>query len=274
MTAPSREREGLRQTFDSASEVYHRARPEYPEELINHLIQVTGVDHDDQLLEIGCGSGKATLPLARRGFRITCIELGSRLAAEARQNLSDFPGVEVITHDFENWPLPRNKQFDLVFAATAWHWIDPEVRYHKAWEALRPEGQLALWGATHVFPVDGDPFFVELQEIYEDVGEGSAQGNAWPRPGELEGQPAEIENTGLFEVVEVRHFDWETSYSAQEYIDLLNTFSGHIVMEQWKRDRLYSEIRRRLSTRSTDRLRRHWGAVLHVSQRIDQDMRS
>jgi len=75
-------------------------------------------------------------------------------------------------------------------------------------------------------------------------------------------------------VVEVRHFDWETSYSTQEYIDLLNTFSGHIAMERWKRDRLYSEIRRRLSTRPTKRLRRHWGAVLHVAQRIERNMRS
>jgi len=274
LTAPRREREGLRRSFDSASEVYHRARPKYPEELINHLVQVTGLHEGDHLLEIGCGSGKATLPLAQRGFRITCVELGSRLASAARQNLSEFPGVEVITGDFEEWPLPRIRRFDLVFAATAWHWIDPEVRYTKAWEALRPGGYLGLWGATHVFPVDGDPFFVEVQEVYEDVGEGSAPGNAWPRPGELEGQRAEIDNTGLFEVVEVRHFDWETSYSTQEYIDLLNTFSGHIAMERWKRDRLYSEIRRRLSTRPTKRLRRHWGAVLHVAQRIERNMRS
>jgi SAM-dependent methyltransferase len=166
--------------------------------------------------------------------------------------------------------LPPGRRFDLAFAATAWHWIDPEVRCRKVWESLRPDGHLAVWGATHVFPVDGDSFFVEVQEVYEEIGEGLAPGGAWPRPGELEGLRAEIANTGLFEMVEVRHFAWETSYSAQEYIDLLNTFSGHIVMEQWKRDRLYSEIRRRLATRPNGRVRRHWGAVLHVAQRIDQ----
>lgn len=144
------------------------------------------------------------------------------------------------------------------------------MRCRKVWESLRPDGHLAVWGATHVFPVDGDSFFVEVQEVYEEIGEGLAPGGAWPRPGELEGLRAEIANTGLFEMVEVRHFAWETSYSAQEYIDLLNTFSGHIVMEQWKRDRLYSEIRRRLATRPNGRVRRHWGAVLHVAQRIDQ----
>jgi SAM-dependent methyltransferase len=268
--APHRERKGLRQTFDSASEVYHRARPDYPEELIDHLIRVTDLRQGNHLLEIGCGTGKATLPLARRGFRITCIELSARLAEAARQNLSDFPNVEVVEQAFEHWPLPPDRQFDLAFAATAWHWIDPEMRYLKVWESLRPKGHLAVWGATHVFPVDGDSFFVEVQDVYEEIGEGLAPGGAWPRPGELEGQQAEIAKTGLFEVVEVRHFDWDTSYSAQEYIDLLSTFSGHIVMEQWKRDRLYSEIRRRLAARPEGRLRRHWGAVLHVAQRIDQ----
>jgi SAM-dependent methyltransferase len=262
-------REGLRQTFDRASDLYHRARPDYPEELIDHLVRVTGVRPGDHLLEIGCGSGKATLPLARRGLRITCIELSPRLAAAARQNLSAFPNVAVVDGAFEEWPLPPQGRFDLVFAATAWHWIDPALRYRKAWEALRPEAHLALWGATHVFPDDGDPFFAEVQDVYEEIGEGLAPGSAWPRPGELEGQGAEIANTGLFEIVAVRHFDWETDYDADGYIDLLNTFSGHIAMEPWQRDRLYGEIRRRLATRPDGRLRRHWGAVLHVARRRD-----
>ena len=268
--APHFERKGLRQTFDGASEIYHRARPDYPEELIDHLVRVTGLRQGNHLLEIGCGTGKATLPLARRGFRITCVELSTRLAAAARQNLSDFPDVEVVDRIFELWPLPLDRHFDLAFAATAWHWIDPEVRYRKVWESLRPGGHLAHWGATHVFPVDGDPFFAEVQEVYEEIGEGLAPGGAWPRPGELEGQRAEIADSGLFKLIELRHFDWETSYSAQEYIDLLNTFSGHIVMEQWKRDRIYSEIRRRLADRPSGRLRRHWGAVLHVAQRTER----
>jgi hypothetical protein len=71
----------------------------------------------------------------------------------------------------------------------------------------------------------------------------------------------------LFENVTVRQFDWEIRYSAEEYIQLLDTFSGHIAMEAWKRNRLYDEIRRRLAQRSDGRLRRHWGTVLHVARR-------
>jgi hypothetical protein len=67
--------------------------------------------------------------------------------------------------------------------------------------------------------------------------------------------------------VTVRHFDWEISYTAEEYIRLLDTFSGHIEMAPWQRDRLGGEIRRRLAERPGGRLRRHWGAVLHVARR-------
>lgn len=97
--------------------------------------------------------------------------------------------------------------------------------------------------------------------------EGLPRGTSWPRPGELQDHRDEIAATGLFEVVRVRHFDWERVYDADGYIELLETFSGHIAMEEWKRERLYAEIRMRLARRSDGLLRRHWGGVLHVARR-------
>ena len=84
---------------------------------------------------------------------------------------------------------------------------------------------------------------------------------------ELADHRAEIDASGLFEVVDITQYDWETVHDAEGYIDLLNTFSGHITMEDWQRDRLYDEIRRRLATRPDGLLRRHWGCVLHIARR-------
>jgi hypothetical protein len=67
-----------------------------------------------------------------------------------------------------------------------------------------------------------------------------------------------------------RHFDWERIYDADSYIELLNTFSGHIAMEDWKRERLYAEIRLRVSRHPDRAIRRHWGTVLHIARRRDQ----
>ncbi len=262
------ERHTLRESFDRAAILYQQVRPDYPEELFDHLIKVTHLEAGAHLLEIGCATGKATMPLAQRGFDITCVELGSALAAVARQNMAGMT-VNIIEQRFEDWQPGTGNGFDLVFAATAWHWIDPDVRYRKAWEILRPGGYLAFWTAAHVFPDDADPFFREVQAVYEALGEGRPQDAQWPRPGQLPDSRGEIEATGLFEVVDIRHFDWERIYPVEEYIDLLNTFSNHILMEDQTRDTLYREIRARLNPRSDKSVRRHWGTVLQVARRRD-----
>jgi SAM-dependent methyltransferase len=260
------DRERLRATFDEAAAKYERARPDYPSALYDELIRLACLDPGDHLLEIGCATGKATRPLAERGFDITCIELGEALATAGRANLARFPNVTVVHGDFEDW-LASTGTFDLVFAATSWHWIDPTVRYRLAAQQLRPGGHLAFWSASHVVPDDGDTFFRDIQPTYEEIGEGLPPDAQWFRPGELPDCRAEIEASGFFDQVEIRHFDWEVIYSADRYIDLLDTFSGHIAMQPWQRARLHTEIRRRLDERADHRLRRHWGAVLHVATR-------
>lgn len=274
----------LRTTFDSAAALYQDARPEYPAELFDELITLTGTGPASRVLEVGCATGKATLPLARRGLAITCLELGADLAAAARRNLAGFPAVVVVTADFETWPADgaggaggtgndggdAEGGFDLIVAANCWHWIDPAVRYRRAWELLRPGGQLAIFDQTHVFPDGGDPFFVDIQDVYDEIGETQPPGQGRPRPGELPDLRADIEASGLFGEVAVRHFDWEVRYDAGGYLRLLDTFSGHIAMTGAQRGRLYGEIRRRLGERPDGTLSRGWGSVLQVARRLDR----
>jgi SAM-dependent methyltransferase len=257
----------LRRTFDAAADRYDRARPDYPEPLFDDLAQLAGLQPGDHLLEVGCGTGKATGPLARRGFRVTCLELGAALAAESRRKLAGFAEVTVNNASYDEWQPPVGAAFDLVFAATAWHWLDPATRYARAWELLRPGGHLAFWGAVHVFPDDGDPFFREIQPVYDEIGEGQPVGEGRPRPGDLPDDSTDIEASGLFDDVQVRQYDWEVRYDAESYIALLDTFSGHLEMTPEKRARLYGAIRERLADRPGRDLRRHWGSVLHVARR-------
>jgi SAM-dependent methyltransferase len=190
------------------------------------------------------------------------------LAREAARNLDGFGDVQVVNADFECWrPVPE-RRFDLVLAATSWHWLDPDIRYQHAWELLRPGGHLAFWSATHVFPPEGDPFFREIQDVYDEIGQGGPEPEVTPAPGELPEQHDEIERSGMFRVVDVRQYDWEIRYHAESYIDLLLTFSGHIAMADWQRERLFSAIRTALAARREPVLRRHWGAALHVARRL------
>ena len=261
MTGPL---ESLRTTFDATAETYDRARPAYPPKLFDDLVALAALEPGARLLEIGCATGKATLPLLQRGFVVVCVELGPHLANRARERLAGY-AVEIHVEPFENWEGER-QSFDLVFAATAWHWVDPAIRYRKAHELLRPSGHLAFWSAGHAFPTGFDPFFTEIQAVYDALGE-SFEGE-WPPlpPDQTPDDVAEIKASGLFEEVHVRRYVWETLYTANEYIALLNTFSGHIAMEPGKRDYLYTEIRSRIAAQSDRRIRRHWRATLHVAQ--------
>src|ERR1044072_7806155 len=144
------ERHTLRATFDSTAELYDAARPEYPPRLFADLIALASLEPGDRLLEIGCGTGKASRPLLEAGFTVVCVELGEALARRARRNPAGFP-CEGEVGPLEEWEGERGG-FDLVFAATGWHWLDPAVRYRKAHELLRPGGHLAFWSGLDAGP--------------------------------------------------------------------------------------------------------------------------
>lgn len=155
----------LRQTFDGAAERYDLARPGYPSEMVDDLVAVAGLTEHSSILEIGCGTGQLTVPLARLGATVTAIELGARLAALARRNLADHPAVTVVTGAFEDLPPPE-RGHDLVVAATSFHWLDEATRVERCARALRPRGWLAVIDTLHVAGGTAG-FFRDVQRCYE-----------------------------------------------------------------------------------------------------------
>ena len=129
--------------FDEIAAEYDRHRPAYPDELIDQACRVAGIGSGDQVLEVGCGSGQLTRALLARGLRVTAVEPGQNLIALARQNLDGAGAVEFVNAQFEDAPLPRG-QFQAVFSASAFHWVDPKVSWQKAADVLVPGGTLAL----------------------------------------------------------------------------------------------------------------------------------
>ena len=92
-----------RNVFDEVPELYDEVRPGYPEQLFEDIVSLSGIPSGGRILEIGCGTGQATLPFAERGYHILCLEIGKNLAVRARSNLRDYPNVEVKTVSFEDW---------------------------------------------------------------------------------------------------------------------------------------------------------------------------
>jgi hypothetical protein len=140
------------------------------------------------------------------------------------------------------------------------------VKYDRAAALLRPGGHLAIWNAGHAFPADFDPFFTEIQTVYDEIGD--TFDDAWPPPLPqlVAGESDEIEASGHFDVVGERRYVWVLDYHTDAYLRLLDTFSGHIAMEPAKRAHLYHEIRRRIDARPSRTIHRHWLAILSVGR--------
>jgi SAM-dependent methyltransferase len=250
-----------RATFDRAADLYERARPGYPVELIDDVVALAELGPRSRVVEIGCGTGKATLPLAERGLQIICVELGASLAAIAKRKLAPFPGVEIVNADFETW-RPEQADYDAAVAFTAFHWIPPDQRYPSVAAVLREGGALAVAMVHHVVTEDSDPFFSEVQADYEAVGRG---GEPPGPPEEVEDFGAEMEASGLFRVVAERRYEWEMEYTADAYVDVLGTYSNHLMQEEEARERLFDLIRARIGDRT---VRKSYLATLDVAVRL------
>jgi SAM-dependent methyltransferase len=225
-----------RRTFNEDPELYDRRRPGYPDELFDDLAALAHLGPGSRVLEIGSGSGKATVPLARLGYRVTAVELGAELAMVARRNLAEFRDAEIIVSTFEDWLLPA-VAFDLVLFATSFHWIDPQVRVVKSAAALRPGGSLAIVSTHHVAG-GTERFFVDVQRCYERFEPDTPPGLRLPPASQLPPDVDELTGSGLFGSARIRRYEWDQTYTTDEYIDVLMTYSGHRAMHDGPREQL------------------------------------
>lgn len=230
------DRELLRATFGQDADLYDQARPGYPDQMFADLVQLAGLSPQSRVLEIGCGTGQATLPLARLGCTIVAVELSPDLAAVARRNLHDFPNVTIEVSPFEDWTPPATP-FDLVLSATAFHWIDPDIRVDKTADVLRPGGTLAVIHSEHVAGGTGR-FFIDAQDCYERFDPKTPPGLRLTPAADIPDDSSEFDRSQRFGPAQFRRYEWEQAYTTRTYLDLLMTYSGHRALPQPARDGL------------------------------------
>jgi SAM-dependent methyltransferase len=253
----------LRASFEGSPECYERARPVAPPQVFDDLVTLARLEPGARLVEIGCGTGQATVPLAERGFEIVGIELGEHLGELAKCNLAPFPRVEVINFSFEEWN-PVGKRFDAVVAFNSFHWVDPELRFAKSAAVLREGGALAVVGMRFLVHDDADPVWMQLQEDYEAVA-----GLSEPRihVDAVKDRSAEFEASGYFRNVRLRHYLWDITFDADAYISLLRTSSWHRRLDEDARRKLFERIDHRIRSRPVQTITPTMGAVLYVAER-------
>jgi SAM-dependent methyltransferase len=254
----------LRTTFNEDAERYDRARPRYPAQMFDDLA-ADAVPPRARVLEIGCGTGQATVALAERGYRIVAIELGPEMATVARRNLARFDSVEVVTAAFEDWPLP-DEPFDVVFSATAFHWVDPAVRVSKSADALRPDGLLATVMTEHIAG-GSEEFFIAAQNCYERFDPATPPGLRQQPASDISEDDRELASSGRFGPAKFHRYEWELPYTTAEYVDLLLTYSGHRALPAAQRSGLLNCIAALIDENHSGRVVKRYLTELRTAQR-------
>lgn len=259
-------------TFDEVPELYDRVRPTYPPALFADLVAITGMHERSAVLEVGCGTGQATSSLAAIAGAVTAVEPGVGMAALARERLVSFPNVEIETSSFEAWD-DRGRRFDVLVAASSWHWVDPLVGWGRAHDVLRPGGWMALLGNVVVRRPGEPEVYAETADLHEYFCPDNPDWGHPPLEDEVrstgEGWRPPNDPTPLFGPTIVRWYPTVQWFDGDGFADLLRSASLYRALDAEVREPLLDAISERIRTRLGDGVSRRYLSMLRVGQRVD-----
>lgn len=211
-------------TFNENEENYNKARPSYVNELFHDIFNYSQIGKDSRVLEIGIGTGQATIPFLNKGCEVMAVELGDRLAAYSRNKFKDYCNFSVINDDFIKIPTEVEK-YDLVYSATAFHWIPEPEGYKKIMKILKQGGVVSLFW-NHPFPNRLDDVTnVVNRRIYDKYRPNNKEVKEFSEK-DCERQIKKLRKIG-FKNVTSKVYYRVRKLSSDEYIALLNTYSDH-----------------------------------------------
>jgi SAM-dependent methyltransferase len=228
----------IRLSFNEVADIYDKIRPSYPADLFDMLFQMLPLK--PEIVEVGPGTGQATKDLLARGASVLAIEIGPATAAKLRSNLPS-DQLHVRVGDFEVLEIAVGEA-DAVFSATAYHWISLGAQTNRPAAILRPGGLVAIVDLIQVDSPEDAGFFAAAQPIYERHGEGHT---GPPAPTRRSVDPkirAVLDADRRFDCVEVHRFDWDQTYSASDYRNLMLSYSGTQMMDESDRVGLLDDL--------------------------------
>ncbi|SFB10009.1 class I SAM-dependent methyltransferase [Clostridium frigidicarnis] len=228
--------------FDKIVLNYEKRRPNYGSKVFQDIINYSGLTKDKSIIEVGCGTGQATEPFLKTQCRITAVELGENLGLYTKKKFKDYTNLEVIISAFEDYKFDDNK-FDMLYSATAFHWIPAEIGYKKSYRIIKSGGALALfWNKASVKNKD-NIVHRNIQSIYDEfLPQWSKKAINNEDKYLYSSIINEIKKCGFIDI-EFKTYHNTRVMTGVEYIELLNTYSDHIALDESIRIPLFKAIR-------------------------------
>lgn len=230
---------GSEWTFDTAVQQYEKMRPEYVSELYKDIFLYKQIDQTSHAIEVGIGGGEATLPILKTGCSVTAVEYGKNFSDLCRYKFREFPGFSVVTSKFEDFSHESNS-CDLIYSATAFHWVPEECGYQKVFALLKSGGAFARF-ANHPYIDKGrEALHQALQKVYDVYMPNSNGGSEYDEQSAKE--LADIAKKYGFVDISYKLYHRTRTFSAKEYTALLGTYSDHMMIEEKTRKAFFAEI--------------------------------
>lgn len=230
---------GLEWTFDTVAQQYEKLRPGYVPALYEDIFKYRQIDKTSHAIEVGIGGGQATLPVLKTGCKVTAVEYGENFSELCRNKFREFPGFSVVTTKFEDFHYESNS-YDLIYSASAFHWVPEELGYLKVFDMLKSGGAFARF-ANHPYKDKGrEEIHKALQKIYDVYMPNSKEDSEYDEKSAKE--RADIAKKYGFEDICYKIYHRTRTFSAKEYTDLLGTYSDHMIIEEETRKIFFAEI--------------------------------
>ncbi|WP_238884026.1 class I SAM-dependent methyltransferase [Clostridium sp. YIM B02551] len=247
----------LRFAFNEDAENYDKMRPTYCRELFNDIIQYSELKKDKKAIEVGIGTGQATTPFLETGCIVTAVELGENLAEYSREKFTEYKNFKVCNVSFEDFECEDNS-IDIIYSATAFHWIPEDIGYPKVHRLLKDNGVIALFWNKPFAAKEDDLLHQKIQGIYQKYRPSNMR-IVEPSSERYKRISETIKSYG-FKDLEMKLYNGNRKFSASEYISLLNTYSDHRAMPEHTKQLFESEIEQAIIG---------YGDIFHIHDTIE-----
>lgn len=233
----------LNWTFDTVADTYEKLRPGYVDELYQTIFEYISINNTSRVVEVGIGGGQATLPIIKTGCSLLAVDYGENFCKICREKFKEYPNFSAVSGKFED--IDMGDEYDLIYSASAFHWIPEEIGYKKVYDMLKNGGVFVRF-ANHPFRDKGKPeLSEEIDRIYADYYYKYHNKEQEPL---VEYSEEQAENRALiaekygFTDIGYKLFYRTRTFSAKEYAMLLGTYSDHIAIEETIRNEFFSKI--------------------------------
>ena len=253
--------------YSDVVNAYDRTRPRYPNQLLHRVQEIGQLRLGKNLLEIGSGSGIATIELAKLGLKVVAVEPSLSACDLAQSKCADYPQVEFINSTFEEYQLTGDK-FDAVVASTSFHWVTPEIRSQKTASVLRNGGYLILLWNTP--PQPKTEVLQELAVVYRTFApELTQQEDIKSHQQNIAKFGQEIIDSGYYQDLISEQMICQIDYTVDEYLTLLTTLSPYIRLKSSQRNTLLIELKKVLQSNYGDSLGLSYLSMLQAACKVD-----